>query len=246
VAVSNYETEFIAKLEQIILSSGGSIPPMTGPTNFQLRSLELLDALNFATSGSKTAAGVTFTPTGTIAASNVQAAIAEVASEAAQKASNLSDLANVATARSNLGATNSPAFSVYKTASQSIASSTFTQVTWDAEESDTSNAFSSQVFTVPAGFGGAYLFGVTLSLFSSDVTRFLIELYKNGSQAIRFFDSAATGVGVSLTASGMAQISLAAGDQVHLVAYITSTSGNPVSTFGANTTNRFWGLRLIA
>lgn len=80
--VSNYETEFIVKLEQIIVSSGGSVPPMTGPTNFQLRSLELLDALNVATGGSRTAAGVTFTPTGTIAASNVQGAIAELDAEA--------------------------------------------------------------------------------------------------------------------------------------------------------------------
>lgn len=50
------------------------------------------------------AASITFTPAGGIAAATVQAAIEEVDSEKLAKASNLSDVANVATARSNLGA----------------------------------------------------------------------------------------------------------------------------------------------
>lgn len=53
-------------------------------------------------SATLTASNISFTPTGTISAANVQTAIAEVASEAAQKSSNLSDLANAVTARTNL------------------------------------------------------------------------------------------------------------------------------------------------
>jgi len=49
------------------------------------------------------ASGVGFTPAGNIAATTVQAAIEEVDTEKLAKASNLSDLANVATARTNLG-----------------------------------------------------------------------------------------------------------------------------------------------
>jgi len=50
------------------------------------------------------ASSVTFTPAGGVAASNVQSAIEEVDSEAPKKANNLSDLANAATALTNLGA----------------------------------------------------------------------------------------------------------------------------------------------
>jgi hypothetical protein len=49
------------------------------------------------------AASINFTPAGGVAASNVQTAIEEVDSEKLAKASNLSDLANTATARTNLG-----------------------------------------------------------------------------------------------------------------------------------------------
>lgn len=82
MVASNYEAAFIAKLEQIIVSSGGLVPPMTGPTNFQVRSLELLDALNVAAGSSTNASSVAFTPAGSITAANVQAAIAELDSEA--------------------------------------------------------------------------------------------------------------------------------------------------------------------
>lgn len=49
------------------------------------------------------ASGVSFTPNGTIASTNVQLAIAEAASEAVQKASNLADLADKVSALSILG-----------------------------------------------------------------------------------------------------------------------------------------------
>ena len=52
---------------------------------------------------SGTASSISFSPTGNVAAADVQAAIAEVDSEKLAKASNLSDLSNTATARTNLG-----------------------------------------------------------------------------------------------------------------------------------------------
>lgn len=49
------------------------------------------------------ASGIGFTPAGSVAATTVQAAIEEVDTEKLAKASNLSDVANAATARTNLG-----------------------------------------------------------------------------------------------------------------------------------------------
>lgn len=82
------------------------------------------------------ASGVAFTPTGTISATNVQAAIAEAALEAAQKASNLSDLANAATARTNLGlgSGNSPTFTGLTTTAavtEQKRASTYVYTAWD-------------------------------------------------------------------------------------------------------------------
>lgn len=56
-----------------------------------------------------TAAATKFTPSGTISASDMQAAIAEAVAEALQKSENLSDLANIATSRANLVAAKSGA-----------------------------------------------------------------------------------------------------------------------------------------
>lgn len=56
-----------------------------------------------ASSGDYSAGQVTNTPAGSITATTVQAAIDELDSEKLAKASNLSDLANVSTARNNLG-----------------------------------------------------------------------------------------------------------------------------------------------
>lgn len=58
--------------------------------------ITLFDSVNYA------ANAISFTPTGTIAANNVQSAIAEAASEALQKADNLSDVASVSGARDSL------------------------------------------------------------------------------------------------------------------------------------------------
>lgn len=61
------------------------------------------------------AANISFAPTGGVAATNVQDAIAEVDSEAAKKAANLGDLANAATARTNLSVSSKAELQLWST-----------------------------------------------------------------------------------------------------------------------------------
>ena len=82
---------------------------------------------------------------------------------------------------SYLKSTNTPSFSVTLASAQSISSQTSTVVTWDTEAIDTDSAFASNVFTIPAGEGGKYFFGVNLNIVSANMTQAQIFLLKNGS-----------------------------------------------------------------
>jgi len=82
---------------------------------------------------------------------------------------------------SYIKASNTPSFSVTLASAQSISSQTSTVVTWDTEAIDTDSAFASNVFTIPAGEGGKYFFGVNLNIVSANMTQAQIFLLKNGS-----------------------------------------------------------------
>jgi hypothetical protein len=71
--------------------------------------LLLFDTTNYM------AANISFSPTGGVAATSVQDAIAEVDSEAAKKAANLGDLANAATARTNLSVSSKAELQLWST-----------------------------------------------------------------------------------------------------------------------------------
>ena len=77
---------------------------------------------------------------------------------------------------SYLKSTNTPSFSVTLASAQSISAQTTTAVTWDSEVIDTDSAFASNVFTIPAGEGGKYFFGVNLNIVSANMTQAQIFL----------------------------------------------------------------------
>jgi hypothetical protein len=58
--------------------------------------------------------------------------------------------------QTGFGGTNTPAWFVTKTATQSLSSNTVTTVVFETEEVDSDNAFSSNQFTVPSGGAGKY------------------------------------------------------------------------------------------
>jgi hypothetical protein len=75
---------------------------------------------------------------------------------------------------------NGPAFSAYKSSNQSITSNTWTKVTFDTEEFDTNNNFSSSTFTPTVA--GYYQVNGAADMYPSTgtATRSSIRIYKNG------------------------------------------------------------------
>jgi len=78
---------------------------------------------------------------------------------------------------------NMPAFRAYKSSNQSITSNTFTKVTFDAEEFDTNNNFSTATSTFTPTAAGYYQINAACDLFAGvgTGTRTSIRVYKNGA-----------------------------------------------------------------
>ena len=78
------------------------------------------------------------------------------------------------------GGANTPAFSVTKSAVQSIANDSNVLITWDTEIFDSNNGFASNKFTFPTT--GKYLINAMVRIESSTDTPMEIKLFKNTSE----------------------------------------------------------------
>ena len=72
---------------------------------------------------------------------------------------------------------NMPAFSVYKSAAQTLSSATFTKITFNTEEFDTANCFASDKFT--PNVAGYYQINGQIS--NGTGTQTVATIYKNGA-----------------------------------------------------------------
>jgi hypothetical protein len=95
---------------------------------------------------------------------------------------------------------NMPTFYAYKVnGSQAVSNATFTKITLTTEAFDTNNNFASSRFTPTVA--GYYQFNGSYSVESQGtVTRFLISIYKNGTEYIRGVDIQGTGTSVIVSA----------------------------------------------
>ena len=83
--------------------------------------------------------------------------------------------------------TNTPAFSVYRNGTQSIAHNTYTKVQYNTENFDTDNTFDNSTnyrFT-PAFSGKSYLVASIRLYGTDDFNNFIVEIHKNGPAILR-------------------------------------------------------------
>ena len=83
--------------------------------------------------------------------------------------------------------TNTPAFSVYRNGTQSIAHNTYTKVQYNTENFDTDNTFDNSTnyrFT-PAFSGKSYLVASIRLYCTDDFNNYIVEIHKNGTAILR-------------------------------------------------------------
>jgi len=68
------------------------------------------------------------------------------------------------------GIKNTPAFLVRLSSNQTLSHDTLTRIAWDTEVFDTNNGFASNVYTIPSGEGGKYVFSYCVFGDDSDDT----------------------------------------------------------------------------
>lgn len=78
-----------------------------------------------------------------------------------------------------------PAFSAWKSVSQTITPATFTKMTLDVEEFDTNSCFDTSTSRFTPNIAGYYQFNFNVDLGGVTMTAGLGAIYKNGSQAKR-------------------------------------------------------------
>jgi hypothetical protein len=124
--------------------------------------------------------------------------------------------------------------SVYNNAAQTIASGSYTTLTFDSEYFDTDAIHSTVTntgrLTVPAGLGGKWLVTFAIFVGGATITVYTPKLQVNGNDYNRFVDTT-PGNSESLTIVGTQTLNLSAGDYVELLVYQNSGSNRLVDTY---------------
>jgi len=128
------------------------------------------------------------------------------------------------------GIKNTPAFLVRLSGNQTLSHDTLTRITWDTEDYDTNNAFASNVFTVPSGEGGKYVFSYCVFGDDSDDTdTFSAYIEVDGTaNADSNSGGASPRTGQNMILRAVTIITLTAGQVVEVVAKHQGTNQSEV------------------
>ena len=127
---------------------------------------------------------------------------------------------------------NLPMFRMYQTATQSLANTSFVQVTMDTVDYDTDSGragTSPYSYTIPVGMTGRWAFKVTVAFAANATGSREAHIYRNGSQ-VRPVSEAEQNTGSNIvTASVSATLTVNAGDVMSAIGY--QSSGGALSTY---------------
>jgi hypothetical protein len=161
-------------------------------------------------------------------------------------------IANSGTA-TGFGETNTPAFSVYKSANFELGDASETKYAFDTESYDTDNAFDNSTnyrFTVPSGKAGKYFFYMRARYNKGSVAEYHVTIKKNGSDAAkRYIYSGSTSTNIFnqidyLSWDVSCTLDLSVGDYVEGYVYMNAFSGTTATMSGGVVHNEFLGYRI--
>ena len=188
-----------------------------------------------------------------LAAANLTGTIADArfpATLPAASAANLTSIpaANIVgvctsglTKTGGFGGTNTPAFSVYRNGTQSIAHNTYTKVQYNTENFDTDNTFDNSTnyrFT-PAFSGKSYLVASIRLYGTNDFNNYIVEIHKNGTAILRqqnshwHYESAQVSGIVTHDTDDYFEV------------YVTQQSGSSLDVMSGSPITYFMGYKLI-
>jgi len=139
------------------------------------------------------------------------------------------------------GESNTPAFKVTMSGSQTFTNNAYTKMDFDTETYDTDGAYdtSNQRFTVPSGKAGKYFFyAQTIGIMTDNNTEVcVIRFLKNGSTQLSNAQHNRDGVATDTTFFGQCIVDLSVGDYVE--AYLFQNQGSNRGN-DATTSFTFW------
>ena len=154
----------------------------------------------------------------------------------------------------NIGGQNTPAFSTYINANQTLTDNTDTKANYDTEAYDTNSAYdvSNKRFTVPSGEGGKYFFYARGRFYNnSDQSQYVIAIRKNNSEiAKRYIYSGGTTTKIFNSVYYYSydiscNVVLSASDYIEVFVKADDVSGNTVEYQGGTVHSEFSGYKLI-
>jgi hypothetical protein len=148
--------------------------------------------------------------------------------------------------QTGFGGTNTPAFFVYKSSTQTLSDAVWTLITFDTEQIDTDNAFASNTFTVPSGQTGTYVIGayVEYNGGGSNLRDTGMEIRINGTVQARQQSYFEANYPSRQPQRIEKVVSLGAGDTVTIYGLLNVGSGT-CQALGEDKGTNFYGYKLI-